>query len=88
MPESPSIGNMESDTEIRGSYSAGKMPSTTAPTVLLDRIRRIKYSLDDFAPARGTTSHDKSSPLPNEPRDTIAEEVIEIQRVNVYVTNY
>ncbi|KAL2856717.1 hypothetical protein BJX68DRAFT_263260 [Aspergillus pseudodeflectus] len=88
MPESTRIGNMESDTEIRGSSSARQMPLTTAPTVLLDRIRRLKYSLDDFAPSRGTTSHDQSSPLPSEPRHTIAEEVVEIQRVNVYVTNY
>ncbi|CEL12019.1 hypothetical protein ASPCAL15112 [Aspergillus calidoustus] len=42
MPESPRISNMESDTEIRGSYSARQMPLTTAPTVLLDRIRRLK----------------------------------------------
>ncbi|KAL2783959.1 hypothetical protein BJX66DRAFT_317502 [Aspergillus keveii] len=88
MPESPGIGNLEPDTLIRESHVARRTSSTATPAVLLERIRRLKYSLDDFSPSRGATSHDQSSPLSNESSHTVSEEVIELQRVNVYVTNY
>jgi hypothetical protein len=88
MPESPGIGNLEPDTLIRESQLARRTSSTATPAVLLERIRRLKYSLDDFSPSRGATSHDQSSPLSNESSHTVSEEVIELQRVNVYVTNY
>ncbi|KAL3483617.1 hypothetical protein BJX62DRAFT_244733 [Aspergillus germanicus] len=87
MPESPSIGNLEPETLTRESHLA-RASSTTTPAVLLERIRRLKYSLDDFNPSRGAASHDQSSPLSNKSSHTISDEAIELQRVDVYVTNY
>ncbi|KAL2837703.1 hypothetical protein BJY01DRAFT_251328 [Aspergillus pseudoustus] len=88
-PESPLTGNVEPDTETRDSQYARQTSSTTVTAaVLLDRIRRLKYSLDDFAPSRVAVSPDQSSTLPSEVGRTVSEEVIEMQRVNVYVTNY
>jgi hypothetical protein len=88
MSENAASGNMELNRPSTEAHSARKTSSMTTPAVLLERIRRLKYSLDDFPPPHVSTSPDQSSPLSNESSHTISEEAIELQRVNVYVTNY
>ncbi|KAL3465717.1 hypothetical protein BJX64DRAFT_285320 [Aspergillus heterothallicus] len=88
MSVSLGIDKLATDTESGGTQPARRVSSTTTPAVLLDRIRRLKYSIDDFPPSCGASTHDKSSSCSNEPGHTVSEEVIEMQKVNVHVTNY